>query len=140
MIKKITTLAIISFFLLTGISALAQEATVLTPSEFPDKAETYMGQKIQIEGMVVHVCKHGGKKMFLVGDNPEIRVKIDASDEVTVFSTDLEGSTVVVQGTVQPMDQDPVPEEESHDEDADHENYYHKKQYSVSCSALKVLD
>jgi len=140
MIKKITTLALISFFMLAGISVFAQEVTVLTPSEFPDKAETYLEQKVEIQGMVVHVCKHGGKKMFIVGDNPEIRVKIDASDEVSVFSSELEGSTVVVQGYVMPMEEEAVPEEEKHDQDADHTNYYHKKQYSISCSAVKVVD
>lgn len=140
MIKKITALAIISLFMLAGIPAMAQEITVLTPSEFPDKAENYMDQKVEMEGLVVHVCKHGGKKMFLVGDNPDVRVKIDASDEVTVFGPELEGSTVVVQGIVLPMDVDPLPEEEQHDEDADHKNHYHKKQYSISCSAFKVID
>lgn len=140
MIKKIKTLALISLVMFAGMSVYAQEIAVLTPSEFPDKAETYMDQKVQIEGMVVHVCKHGGKKMFLVGDNPEIRVKIDASEDVTVFSPDLEGSTVVVQGIVQPMEEEAVPEEEKHDQDADHTNYYHKKQYSISCTAMKVLD
>ena len=140
MFKKITSLAIISFFMLAAISVYAQEVTVLTPTEFPDKAETYMGEKVQIEGLVVHVCKHGGKKMFLVGDNPDVRVKIDASDEVTVFSADLEGSSVVVQGIVQPMEEEAVPEEEKQNEDADHTNYYHKKQYSISCSTVRVLD
>jgi hypothetical protein len=140
MMKKITALALISFFMLAGISAIAQEIAVIKPSDFPDQAEQYMGQKIQIEGMVVHVCKHGGKKMFIVGDDPDVRVKIDASDEVSVFKTELEGSTVMVQGIVEPMDQDPIPEEEQHDEDEDHTNHYHKKQYSISCSVMKVLD
>lgn len=140
MIKKITAFALISFFILAGNPVFSQEVTALTPSEFPDKAETYMGQKVQVEGLVVHVCKHGGKKMFLVGDDPEIRVKVDASDEVSVFSMDLEGSTVVVQGIVQPLEEEAVPEEEKHDQDADHTNYYHKKQYSISCSAVKVVE
>ena len=140
MIKKITALALISLFMLAVIPAMSQEVTVLTPSEFPDKAEKYMDQKVEMEGMVVHVCKHGGKKMFIVGTNPDVRVKIDASDVVTVFEPELEGSTVVVQGIVHPMDVDPLPEEEQHDEDADHTNHYHKKQYSISCTAMKVVD
>jgi hypothetical protein len=140
MMKKITALAIISFFMLAGITATAQEVAVIKPSDFPDKAEQYMGQKIQIEGMVVHVCKHGGKKMFIVGDDPDIRVKIDASDEVSVFDMELEGNTVMVQGIVQPMDVEPIPEEEQHDQDEDHTNHYHKKQYSITCSSMKVID
>lgn len=140
MTKKITTLLLISLFVFAGISAFSQEVTVLKPTEFPDKAETYLGQKVQIEGLVVHVCKHGGKKMFIVGENPDIRVKIDASDEVTVFGPELEGSTVSVQGIVQPMEEEAVPEEEKQSQDAEHTNYYHKKQYSISCSAVKVVD
>lgn len=140
MIKKITSLALISFFLFAGISVFAQEIAQVKPAEFPDKAETYMGQKIQIEGLVVHVCKHGGKKMFIVGEDPEVRVKIDASDEVTVFDTELEGSTVMVQGIVQPMDEEELPESEKANDDADHTNYYHKKQYSISCSTFKVIE
>ena len=140
MMKKITALAIISFFMLAAISVTAQEVAVIKPSDFPDKAEKYMDQKIQIEGLVVHVCKHGGKKMFIVGDDPDIRVKIDATDEVSVFDMELEGNTVMVQGIVQPMDVDPLPEEEQHDQDADHTNHYHKKQYSIACSSMKVID
>jgi hypothetical protein len=142
MIKKITMIAAISCFLLAGISTFAQEkeVTVLTPTEFPDKAESLQGQKVQIDGLVVHVCKHGGKKMFIVGDNPDIRVKIDASDEVTVFGADLEGSTVSVQGIIQPMAQEDVPESEKQNQDAEHTNYYHQKQYSISCTAVKVVE
>jgi len=142
MIKKIAIIVSLSCFMLAGISVFAQEKEIamLTPGEFPDKAESLVGQKVQVDGLVVHVCKHGGKKMFIVGDDPEIRVKIDASEEVTVFSSDLEGSTVSVQGIIQPMEQEAVPEEEKHDQDADHTNYYHKKQYSISCTAVKIMD
>lgn len=142
MIKKIAMILSISCFMLAGVSVFAQEkeVTAVTPGEFPDKAESLTGQKVQIEGMVIHVCKHGGKKMFIVGDDPEIRIKIDASDVVTVFSPELEGSTVSVQGIVQPMEEDPLPDEEKHDQDADHKNYYHKKQYSISCTAVKLMD
>jgi hypothetical protein len=142
MIKKIALIATISCFLLAGISALAQEkeVTVLTPTEFPDKAESLLGQKVQIDGLVVHVCKHGGKKMFIVGDNPDIRVKIDASEEVTVFGAELEGSTVSVQGIIQPMAEEEVPESEKQNQDAEHTNYYHQKQFSISCTSVKVVE
>ena len=142
MIKKFAILSLISCFILAGVSAFAQEKNVTSvkPTDFPDKAETLLGQKVEISGMVVHVCKHGGKKMFIVGDDPEIRVKIDASEEVTVFSVDLEGSTVLVQGIVQPMEEEAIPEEEKKNDDADHTNYYHKKQYSISCSSVAVVE
>ena len=142
MIKKLTLLAVVTGFILTSAGIIAQdkEVTLLKPSEFPSKAESLLGQNVQIEGLVVHVCKHGGKKMYIVGDDPEIRVKIDASDEVTVFAVELEGNTVSVMGVVQPAMEEEIPESEKKGQDADHTNYYHQKQFSISCREVKVVD
>lgn len=121
-------------------SGKAAKTMTIDPVDFPDKAGDLVGQEVEIEGLVVHVCKHGGKKMFIIGENPDIRVKIDASDKVTVFNAELEGSTVHVRGIVEEMTVEEVPEEEKQAEDADHTNYYHTKQHSISCLAFKVID
>ena len=42
--------------------------------------------------------------MFLIGENPDMRVKITASDKVSVFDAELEGSTVYVRGIVEPIE------------------------------------
>ena len=142
MIKKLAILATVTCFILASAAVLAQDNSVTSvkPEEFPGKAESLLGQKVQIEGLVVHVCKHGGKKMFIIGENPDIRIRINASDQVTVFSTELEGNTVLVKGIVEPMSVEEMPESEKQNEDQDHTNYYHQKQYSISCSEVKVID
>jgi hypothetical protein len=149
MIKKLSV-TLVSLFLIMAVSvSYSQEmkaiskqdkATELIPSEFPDKAPDLVGQTVTLKGMVVHVCKHGGKKMFIVGENPDIRVKIDASDKVTVFDPELEGNTIWVEGTVAEIEEEVPAEETGEKSDADHENFYHKRQYSISCLAFKVLD
>jgi hypothetical protein len=154
MIKKLTLLAMISLFVVSATSLLAQEKATMTagvsaekvkvvkPDNFQDQAADLLGQEVEIEGMVVHVCKHGGKKMFLIGENPDMRVKITASDKVSVFDAALEGSTVHVSGIVEPMeDEESVAEEAAAEgtEDADHKNYYHNPQFSISCMAMKEL-
>jgi hypothetical protein len=58
----------------------------------------YLDKDITIEGNVVHVCKHSGKKMFIVGENPDIRLFITAGEEVPVFPMELLGSTISVSG------------------------------------------
>ncbi len=58
----------------------------------------YLDKDITIEGNVVHVCKHSGKKMFIVGENPDIRLFITAGDEVPVFPMELLGSSISVSG------------------------------------------
>jgi hypothetical protein len=111
--------------------------------DFPAEAEQLVGKEIMIEGTVIHVCKHGGKKMFLVAeDDPDIRVKITTDGEmVPAFQPELEGSYVKVHGVVEAIAADEGMEGEGveHDEDADHENHYHKPQYSIKCAEYAVV-
>jgi hypothetical protein len=152
--KKLTFLSLFVTFLLSANAIIAQEAikatnpaamtevqaAVITPEKFQDFAAENVGKEVEIQGMVIHVCKHGGKKMFIIGEDPEMRVKITASDKIGEFKPELEGSTVAVKGIVEPIEEEAVPEEEKHDQDADHTNYYHKPQYAISCMAFRTLD
>jgi hypothetical protein len=58
---------------------------------FDSVAADYVDQTITIEGTCVHTCKHGGGKMHIVGDNPDNRVVIMATDESGKFNADMEG-------------------------------------------------
>jgi len=152
--RKITLLALISFIMLSAAGLLAQDNTkpgqmtvsadskqmVVTPEKFQDFAANNIGKEVEIQGMVVHVCREGGKKLFIVGEDPEMRVKINASETVSVFDPELEGSTIFVKGIIEPIEEEAVPEAEKATQDADHTNYYHKPQYAISCMKYKVLD
>jgi hypothetical protein len=65
---------------------------------------------------------------------------------MAAFDTELEGSYVMVSGIVEEMMVEVEVEAEEgegegeHEEDADHTNYYHKPQYSVSCLAYSVKE
>lgn len=75
-----------------GISVKAEFAALIeNPDNFVDK-------DILIEGKVVHVCTHTGKKMFIVGENPDIRLYIEAGEETPKFPMDLLGSEISVEG------------------------------------------
>jgi len=50
--------------------------------------------------MVTHICKHGGKKMFLVGENPDVKVVVFAGEAISEFPVELEGTKVKVFGIV----------------------------------------
>ncbi len=158
MIKRITTFAVALCLLIGLNSTYAQDkkaspkakmesstdVKVLKLEEFQDVAADLLGKTVQVQGMVVHVCAHGGKKLFLVGSNPDIRVKITASDIVNVFDTELQGNTITVQGIVEPIAEDEAVAAESMEKtetaDADHTNYYHKPQFSISCSSFKIIE
>jgi hypothetical protein len=118
---------------------------VLTLAEFQEKAESIVGKEVALEGSVIHVCKHGGKKMFITADDPEVRIKITTGEEMAAFDTELEGSYVKVRGIVEEImveveGEGEHAEEGEHEEDGDHKNYYHKPQYSVSCLEYSVKE
>lgn len=116
---------------------VSEEPMVLGLAEFREKAGELVGTKVILEGMVIHVCRHGGDKMFITADDPDIRIKITASGDMAVFQPELEGSYVVVTGIVEEMETEVIGEgelhdDEDHEDDEDHVNHYHKPQYSVS--------
>ena len=154
--KKLTILTLISFVLFSASSIFGQESKKampaaasaeyqvkeITPERFQDYAIDNVGKPVEIQGMVVHVCKHGGKKLFIIGEDPDMRVKITASDKVSVFEPELEGSTILVRGVIEPIAEEEAiaAEEKANEEDADHANYYHKPQFSISCMAIRTLE
>jgi hypothetical protein len=109
MIKKIFLLAMVAVVFASCGNAPEKAAS---EAEAPETAEImeisvddfwatpddYVGKKLAIQGVVVHVCQHGGKRMFIVGENPDERLQIKASDDVSAFAVELEGSMVEVIG------------------------------------------
>lgn len=71
------------------------ETPTLTLAEFDIKAGDYVGKEVLVEGIVDHVCKHGGKKILLVTDDGDVHV---FSDER--FDENLMGSEILVTGVV----------------------------------------
>lgn len=71
------------------------EMPVLTLADFDTEAGKFVEQEINIAGIVDHVCKHGGKRLFLVDDFGTAH--IDGEER---FDDALAGSEIVVKGIV----------------------------------------
>ena len=87
----------------TDSTAVTEEVAVeniVDINKFEEEVEKFAGQEISIEGTCVHTCKHGGGKMHIVGDNPESRVVIIATDESGKFDAEMEGIKYKVLGKV----------------------------------------
>jgi len=61
----------------------------------------YSGALVKVTGTVEHVCKHGGKRLFIMGEDPEMRFKITAGEAIGAFERELEGSDITVTGIVE---------------------------------------
>jgi hypothetical protein len=78
-----------------------------------ENPENYIDKDMIVEGKVVHVCPHTGKKMFIVGENPDIRLYIQAGDDAEKFPMELLGSTVSVEGKLTRLSAPQKPEGEA---------------------------
>jgi len=117
----------------------------LTVSNFDSLAKNYVDKEVLVKGLVDHVCKHGGKKLFLVEGDASLHVESDSR-----FSDSLTGSEVLVTGIVREfrvdeayclkMEEDNI---KSHAEgQTEKENFEHKKsmiaQYRDSMKVAKT--
>jgi len=110
MLRNLIAIVVLSLFIVscgnqtnkTGNQETDQpaEITMLAIADFDAEAGNYVGEVVQIEGTVDHVCKHGGKRMFVMDDDPEVRVKVVVNENMPSFEVELEGSDVVVSGIV----------------------------------------
>jgi hypothetical protein len=74
--------------------------TVSFDELFGNKFEN-TNKKVAVEGLCVHVCKHSGKKIFIIGTDPDSKLQIYAGEGLSGFPQDLEGSKVRVIGVLE---------------------------------------
>ena len=71
------------------------EKPLIALADFDSKAGQWVNKEIQVEGIVDHVCKHGGKKILLVNDEGDVHIESE-----TRFDDALVGSEITVNGVV----------------------------------------
>ena len=62
-------------------------------------AESLAGQEVTIEGVCTHTCKHGAKKIFLMGSDDTQTIRVEAA-KLGSFDTKCVNSIVRVTGTL----------------------------------------
>lgn len=109
MLKKIISLSVVAMFVLScgnkskkevPQSAGGSESVKVEFASLIANPSEYVGKNISIEGKVVHVCTQSGKKLFITGENPDVRLYVQAGEEMPKFPMELLGSEIVVEGTL----------------------------------------
>lgn len=107
MIKKIFSLSIIALLVLScgnkGKKEVSQspggsESVKVEFASLIANPSDYVGKNISVEGKVVHVCTMSGKKLFITGENPDVRLYVQAGEEMPKFPMELLGSEIIVEG------------------------------------------
>jgi hypothetical protein len=83
-----------------------EDAIRLTVDNVLSSPAEYVGKEVTIEGMVTHVCKHGGQKLFIINEDPEKQLRITVGENIPEFDVALEGSTVEFHGVVMMMEEE----------------------------------
>jgi hypothetical protein len=104
--KSVLLSLVLLVFLLAGCNQGPKEeaagnlmdTALLTVVSFDTSAYNYVDKPVIIEGTVLHTCKHGGKRMFLVDGSDSIRVEVTTGGDIAKFDESLVGSRVRVTG------------------------------------------
>ncbi len=130
------TFALVTIFISCNSTSGKKSSTTAEPSQTSElnavievdtllaNPNIYLDQTVSIKGLVVHTCKHSGKKMFLAGSDKSVYVKVVAGNNISIFGKELEGETVVATGKITIMeksgekhkDQNNKEEHKEHDE------------------------
>ncbi len=70
----------------------------LTVDELLANVDAYANQEVTLKGTVTHVCRHGGQRLFIIGSEPDNRLKITTGAAISEFNIELEGSEIEISG------------------------------------------
>ena len=74
--------------------------TIVTVDELLANAEQEIDNVVLLEGVCTQICSHGGKKLFLMGDDDSKTIRVEASDDIGAFKPESVNSIVKVKGTL----------------------------------------
>ena len=63
-------------------------------------AEKLTGGKVTVEGVCTHICRHGGRKIFLMGTDDTQVIRIEAGEKIGSFKPECVNNVVRVTGTL----------------------------------------
>lgn len=109
--KPVIQVLIILLVSLVASSALAksfgdgislQKATLV--SELIENGDAYVGQRVQVRGMIADVCESRGCWVYVAGDRPFEKIRVKVKDGEIVFPLEARGSEAVIEGTLEKFD------------------------------------
>ena len=65
-----------------------------------DQAHDLVGKQVEIEGICTHICKHGGRKLFLMGSSDKKVIQVLAGKEIGAFGEECVHSLISIKGIV----------------------------------------
>ncbi|MBC35862.1 MAG: hypothetical protein CL663_07480 [Bacteroidetes bacterium] len=80
-----------------------KEVVKVEIADLISNTDQYAADKIEVTAVVNHICKHGGKKMFLINQETEETIKVVPGENMAAFNSDLVGHKVSITGTIEKL-------------------------------------
>ena len=74
------------------------EAVVLTVDELYSNAADLVDKEVVVKGTVMHVCKEGGARCFLMGSTEDKNIRVEAGEKIGAFKQEQMGSDLEIVG------------------------------------------
>lgn len=97
----IALISLIAFGSCTGNKNKTNTETESTPMSVDDvllAAEEQADNNVTVEGLCTHICSHGGRKIFLLGDDDSKTIRVESSDALGAFKQECVNAMVLVKG------------------------------------------
>ena len=113
----------------TGEKTAEQQVVVYSVDDLIANASELEGKEVVVKGTVMHVCKQGGGRCFLMGSTEDMNIRVEAGEKIGAFSQEQMGSDLTISGVFKEVrteadahnPQGEHGEGEAHEEDADTE-------------------
>ena len=116
--KKILLMMAVALLAFTACQKQAQEAQVVySIDEVYAQADSLLGDTICFEGICSHLCKHGGRKAFLMGSDESRILRVEGAS-MGNFAPECINNLVRVRGILHAVEV--VPEENVSDDGLKH--------------------
>ena len=88
------------------VAQAAPEVKVLSVDDLLKQSAELADKEVVVKGTVMHVCKHSGKRCFIMGSNEDLTIRIEAGDKIGSFSQELMGSDIEITGVLREVKTD----------------------------------
>lgn len=76
------------------------EVVVLTVDDLYNNVTDLTDKEVVVKGTVMHICKSGGERCFIMGSNEDVVIRIEAGEKIGAFNQELMGSDIEVVGVL----------------------------------------
>ncbi len=74
------------------------DSKILTLDQAMKTSSDLVNKEVVIEGTITHTCKHSGRRCFIVGEDQNLTLRVEAKGDIGGFNRELIGSKVAITG------------------------------------------